>query len=83
MNKNDWMVLNDSKIIKILDGDTSIGRIKINGKDISIKLLHLSCPKICDISYEIGFPMDYLDEKGHAKSRWIYFEDMLMYAIKK
>ena len=55
MNKNDWMVLNDSKIIKILDGDTSIGRIKINGKDISIKLLHLSGPKICDISYEIGF----------------------------
>lgn len=82
MNKNDWMLLKDNKIIEILDGDTPIGRIKINGKDINVKLLYLSGPSICDISAEIGFPMDYIDENGHAKSRWNYFEDMLIYAVK-
>ena len=46
MNKNDWMLLKDRKIIEILDGDAHIGRIKINGKDSNVNLLHLSGPTI-------------------------------------
>lgn len=82
MDKQGWNVLIDDKIIKILDGDMSIGKIKIDNKDTEIMLQYLSGPTICNISAEIGFPMDYLDEDGNAKSRWAYFEDMLVYAIE-
>lgn len=82
MNKQGWNLLIDDKIINILDGDMPIGKIKISNKETKIKLQHLSGPTICNISAEIGFPMDYLDEDGHAKSRWVYFEDMLIYAIE-
>lgn len=82
MNKQGWNLLIDDKIINILDGDMPIGKIKIGNEETKIKLQHLSGPTICNISAEIGFPMDYLDEDGHAKSRWAYFEDMLIYAIE-
>ncbi|WP_290079063.1 hypothetical protein [Lactobacillus taiwanensis] len=82
MDKQGWNVLIDDKIIKILDGDMSIGKIKIDNKDTEIMLQYLSGPTICNLSAEIGFPMDYLDEDGNAKSRWAYFEDMLVYAIE-
>ena len=60
MDKQGWNVLIDDKIIKILDGDMSIGKIKIDNKDTEIMLQYLSGLTICNISAEIGLSLIHI-----------------------
>lgn len=82
MSNQEWKILKDDRIVNILDGSLTIGDIVINGKKHQIKLKYLSGPSICNLSYDLGHPMNYTDENGNAMSRWVYFDNLLDYAIE-
>ena len=74
--------MRSKNIIEILDGDKDFGEIEsdISQKVIQISMPYLSGAGICEISTMFGFSASY-GYNGNAKSRWQYFDDLLMNCI--
>lgn len=79
---NKFELLRSKNIIEILDGDKDFGEIEsdISQKVIQISMPYLSGAGICEISTMFGFSASY-GYNGNAKSRWQYFDDLLMNCI--
>ena len=80
---SEFELLREKSILTILDGDTDLGMLKINGEDSSIKISmpYLSGPVLCEISNKFGLPASY-GWNGGAQSRWAYFDDLLVHCIQ-
>ena len=82
----DFELLTNRNIIKILDGDTKFGTFTFeNGKYFAIAMPYLTGPMLCDISTQFGLAVRYnfdtTNNKKQNKSRWTYLTDLFEYCI--
>lgn len=82
MNNSKWGSLEDKSIVAILDGDSEVGTINLDGKQFPLKMSYLSGFDICDLSEIVDARISYYDQDHCNKSRWEYFYDVLDKAIE-
>lgn len=80
-----WENFKSRDVINILDGDTSIGRLKINNQFFDVTLPYLKGTEICDLSNSFNEKVFYANYSStrEPKSRWQYLRSVINIAIRE